>query len=138
MRAMNTSLTSSASLLSGCGYYGFGGDASAGTASSSVGTFICNWSSFQAPSVPDHTGAPLAQRQCFTQVPSGAFSSDAVKLAITYAPVNGCDVADPTFSMVPTAGGTQVSGPITNNLYSIPSITDLTVPTAPVDVDVTD
>ena len=117
--------------MGGCGYFGFGTAATAGISSAKIAKFICDW---LTGSHTVGTNVPAkAQRQCMTKNAAGLFTSTAATLAITYAPTSNCN-ALAGFSMTPSSGAV-VSGPITNNLYSISSITDLTDPTAPVDVD---
>lgn len=76
-------------LLSGAAFFGFGSDIAATDGSASrIGGFICNWAGPGA----DHTLAASAQAQYIEEDPTlGVFASDAATLAITYAPVNGCD-----------------------------------------------
>lgn len=132
-RAFNASLTSTSGVVGGCAYYGYGKDISEGVAAAAIDRMICAWT---GPGGGNHTGVTKAQRQCITLNSStGVFTSDASQLAITYSPNISCN-GDGSFQYrAAGTGGSFTPFPTTNNLIDLSTITDLTTPTAPTDVD---
>lgn len=131
-RVFNAYTQASGSIVSGCGFFGYGDDFETNYSlnTNQIDGFICNWAGpGNDHSMGGTTG--IAQKQCFDlNTSNGLFEEDASKRAITYAPNVACDDTDGFTYDWPTHSGDGA----TNDLITLSSDVEYgsyTAPTAP-------